>query len=169
MSIKACSKVITSLTLHYFKWLNTLRSANVGQCYSGGLRNETGPSVMQTSLMVLLYQRVIDHSVDLSAMYIPGKRNVVANKLSRQCQVLGTEWSLHQEIVDRFFHLWGRPMIDLFASWFNRELEVYCSAVPDSFTFTTAEAALRQSGSLCLFSRLPAPSGLEQSNDFPES
>lgn len=59
----------------------------------------------------------------------------MADKLRCQGQVLGTELSLHQEIADRIFQLWGRPMTDLFATKFNRKLgsiEVYCLVVPDS-------------------------------------
>lgn len=61
-----------------------------------------------------LHQWATNNSVELMARYIPGKRNVVADKLSRQGQVLGMEWSLHQDIADRLFHLWGRPVLDLF-------------------------------------------------------
>ena len=71
------------------------------------------------------------HSIGLSARYIPGKRNVVADGLSRQGQVIGTEWSLHQDIAERLFEIWGRPVIDLFATRHNRKLPIFCSAVPD--------------------------------------
>ncbi|XP_066941107.1 uncharacterized protein [Macrobrachium rosenbergii] len=79
------------------------------------------------------------HSVELSARYIPGKRNVMADKLSLQNQVIGTEWPLHSEVTERLFDLWGRPVIDLFATQHNRKLQVFCSVMPDPWA--TAEDA----------------------------
>ena len=71
------------------------------------------------------------HSVQLIGRYIPGHRNVIADQLSRQDQVVPTEWSLHPRVVERLFDLWGRPMIDLFASRLNKKLPLFCSLVPD--------------------------------------
>ena len=81
------------------------------------------------------------HSIELSARYIPGKRNVVADTLSRRDQVIGTEWSLHQDVAERLFDLWGRPVVDLFATRHNRKLQVFFSAVPDPWA--AAEDALQ--------------------------
>ena len=82
-------------------------------------------------LTVQVHEWAVAHSVGLSARYIPGKRNVLADGLSRQGQVMGSEWSLHQDIAERLFHLWGHPVIDLFATRHNRKLPIFCSAFPD--------------------------------------
>lgn len=81
-------------------------------------------------LAVQVHKWALAHSLELSARYIPGSWDVVADKLSHQNQVLGTEWSLHLGIAERLFKLWGAPSIDLFATWHNRKLPVYCSVVP---------------------------------------
>ena len=67
----------------------------------------------------------------LSARYIPGRRNVIADQLIRQGQVVGSEWSLHPEVAAKAFDVWGTPWIDLFATRANRKLPVFCSPVPD--------------------------------------
>ena len=46
------------------------------------------------------------NTVTLSARYLPGKPNVLANQLSHRGQVIGIEWSLHPE-VPKMFHLLG--------------------------------------------------------------
>lgn len=67
----------------------------------------------------------------LTATYIPGKRNVVADTLSRSDQIVGTEWSLEQSLVNRLFKLWVGPTLDVFATSMNHKLPLYRSPVPD--------------------------------------
>lgn len=76
-------------------------------------------------LTVQVHEWAAAHSVELSARYSPGKRNVLTMKLSRQGQVIGTEWSFHIDITERFFDIWGLPSIDLLATWHNRKLQVF--------------------------------------------
>ena len=71
------------------------------------------------------------NSVTLSARYLPGKANVLADQLSRRDQVIGTEWSLHPEVVKQVFSCLGTPTLDLFATSLNKKLPLYCSLVPD--------------------------------------
>ena len=42
----------------------------------------------------------------LKARHIPGCLNVIADKLSRQGQIIQTEWSLHQEVFDLLVQIW---------------------------------------------------------------
>jgi len=51
----------------------------------------------------------------LRAMYIPGEQNQVADPLSRHRPPPG-EWRLHPEVVQSIWGLFGRAMVDLFAS-----------------------------------------------------
>ena len=44
--------------------------------------------------------------VVLKARHIPGHLNVIADKLSRQGQVIQTEWSLHPEVFNRLVQTW---------------------------------------------------------------
>ena len=69
--------------------------------------------------------------VHLDARYPPGQSNVLADLLSHRDQVIGTEWSLHPQVVRALFRHWGSPSIDLFAMSLNAKLPLYCSLVLD--------------------------------------
>ena len=69
--------------------------------------------------------------IHLDARYLPGQANVLADVLSRHGQVVGTEWSLHPQLVRSLLRVWGIPSIDLFATCLNTKLPLYCSLVPD--------------------------------------
>ena len=51
--------------------------------------------------------------VTLKARHIPGRLNVVADKLSRLGQTIQTEWSLHPEVFQTLCSRWHRPQISL--------------------------------------------------------
>ena len=70
--------------------------------------------------------------VTLKARHIPGRLNVIADKLSRLSQTIQTEWSLLPEIFQKLCSKWHRPQIDLFATRFNHKLPQFVSPVPDS-------------------------------------
>ena len=78
-----------------------------------------------------LFTLVRQQDWNLRATYIPGKLNVIADQLSREGQLLPTEWSLHQEAADILFQKWGKPQIDLFATRFNTKCQLFISPVPD--------------------------------------
>ena len=67
----------------------------------------------------------------LRARHIPGRLNVIADKLSRHNQVIQTEWCLSQQVFNRLCSNWGQPQIDLFATRFNHKLPKFVSPVPD--------------------------------------
>ena len=71
------------------------------------------------------------HQVTLKARHIPGRLNVVADKLSRLGQTIQTEWSLLQEVFQAICSRWHRPNIDLFATRFNNRSPQFVSPVPD--------------------------------------
>ena len=50
--------------------------------------------------------------ITLRARHIPGCLNVIADRLSRPNQPIITEWSLHLEVVNLIFRLWGTPVVD---------------------------------------------------------
>ena len=68
----------------------------------------------------------------LRARHIPGRLNVIADKLSRHNQVIQTEWCLSQQVFNLLCSKWARPQIDLFATRFNHKLPKFVSPVPDS-------------------------------------
>ena len=67
----------------------------------------------------------------LKARHIPGRLNVIADKLSRQGQIIQTEWSLHQEVFNLLIQTWHCPQVDMFATRYNFKLTQYVSPVPD--------------------------------------
>ena len=69
--------------------------------------------------------------VVLKARHIPGRLNVIADKLSRHGQVIQTEWSLHPEVFNLLVQTWHRPQVDMFATKYNCKLAQYVSPVPD--------------------------------------
>ena len=69
--------------------------------------------------------------IHLDARYLPGQSNVLADLLSRQDQVIGTEWSLHPQVATALLRAWGSPSLDLFMTRLNAKLSLYCSLVPD--------------------------------------
>ena len=67
----------------------------------------------------------------LRARHIPGRLNVIADKLSRHNQVIQTEWSLSQQVFSLLFSSWDLPQLDLFATRFNHKLPRFVLPVPD--------------------------------------
>ena len=70
--------------------------------------------------------------VTLKARHIPGRLNVIADKLSRLGQTIQTEWSLLPEVFQQICSQWHQPQIDPFATRFNHKLPQFVSPVPDS-------------------------------------
>ena len=86
-------------------------------------------------LCALLWRILIwcsQRQVTLKARHIPGRLNVIADKLSRLGQTIQTEWSLLPEVFQKLCSKWHRPLIDLFATRFNHKLPQFVSPVPDT-------------------------------------
>jgi ribonuclease HI len=71
------------------------------------------------------------HEITLRARHIPGRFNVIADRLSRSHQVLHSEWQLHPMVLYRVFSQWGIPQVDMFATVHNAQLPQFVSPVPD--------------------------------------
>ena len=85
------------------------------------------------SLCALLWRLLCWCSLNqivLKARHIPGRLNVIADKLSRQRQVIQTEWSLHQETFDLLCQTWHYPRVDMFATRYNCKLVQFVSPIP---------------------------------------
>ena len=92
---------------------------------SGGTFSST---LNATAREVLLWAE--NHRVRLLPQFIMGSSNVTADALSRPNQVIGSEWTLHQEVVDQLVHKWP-AVIDLFATSLTTRLPVYFSPASD--------------------------------------
>ena len=47
-----------------------------------------------------------------------------------------TEWSLHPEVVNLIFRLWGTPVVDMFATVHNTHLPQFMSPIPETRALT---------------------------------
>ena len=63
--------------------------------------------------------------------HIPGKFNILADRLSRITKPISTEWSLDQSVANAIFQMTDFSNIDLFATRLNNRLPVYVSPIPD--------------------------------------
>ena len=50
-----------------------------------------------------LFAAVVHCNISICVSYIPGKMNITADGPSRVGQILPTEWSLHQDIVNHIY------------------------------------------------------------------
>ena len=73
--------------------------------------------VMRSSTLCALLWRILTwcttNKVTLKARHIPGRLNVVTDKLSRVDQTIQTEWSLLQEVFQTICRRWHQPQIYL--------------------------------------------------------
>ncbi|CAC5358390.1 unnamed protein product [Mytilus coruscus] len=81
-----------------------------------------------------LWTLAIQSNITLKAAHIMGKKNIIADYLSRK-KILHTEWSMNTKIVQKLFLLWDQPLMDLFASAENRQTKVFCSWIPHPQAF----------------------------------
>ena len=101
------------------------------------------------------------NQVTLKARHIPGRLNVIADKLSRLGQTIQTEWSLNPGIFRAICNRWHTPQVDLFATRFNNKLPQFVSPVPDPQAWAVDALSLSWEG-LDPY-RLPTSSHLGQS------
>ena len=74
---------------------------------------------------------VESNRVRLLPQFIMDSSNVTADILSRPNQVIGSEWTLHHEVVDHLVHNWP-AVIDLFATSLTARLPDYYSPASES-------------------------------------
>jgi hypothetical protein len=73
----------------------------------------------------------LKRNIFISAVYIPGSDNVVADYFSRNFSD-STEWMLKSDIFKRLCNHFFQPDFDLFASKLNRQLKDFVSWFPDT-------------------------------------
>ena len=95
------------------------------------LRNQGGT---RSSFLNSIAQRILRWAEDLSVMISPqfilGKHDVLADALSCPDQILGSEWTLKQEVFRDLCRRWP-VSIDLFATSQNRRCSIYFSPYHD--------------------------------------
>lgn len=69
--------------------------------------------------------------IHLSAIYLKGSRNVLADSLSRGDKVIHSEWTLSHQALHRLWMQVEKPFVDLFATRFSARLPLFVSPFPD--------------------------------------
>ena len=85
-----------------------------------------GPSLLCNQITWELWVWCAQHGIWFSAMHIPGKQNVLADKESREKRS-DSEWNLNPLLFECIIPLWGTLSVDLFASRLNYQLRPFVS------------------------------------------
>ena len=97
----------------------------------GGTRSQ---SMVQPACQ--LWQWCLQRGITLSAEYLPGAKNEIADKESRTMQS-SAEWMLNAQVFKCIMQVMGPCQIDLFATRLNHQLDHYVSWRPDPFAMAT--------------------------------
>ena len=114
-------------------------------------------SIQLCRLAVRLLLLADSWGIRLRARHIAGKKNVLADYLSRGHLTIPTEWTLNRGVFRDLCQRWGTPRVDLFAENQNAQLVSYMSPVPDPSALGVD--AMTQSWNLGLCYAFP-PKGL---------
>ena len=84
--------------------------------------------------------------IRIAARHVPGKVNILADFLSRPHMVLQTEWTITHNSLEPVWRVWGKPLIDLFATRFNNRLPLFVSPVTDPLAWKVDALSLSWEG-----------------------
>ena len=93
-------------------------------------------SPMLSYLAKNLWDWCLTHNISVTARYIPGIRNVEADRESRVF-LDSSDWKLHPGVFNRLHQKWGPLNIDLFASRLSYQLDQFVSWRPDPLAIHT--------------------------------
>ena len=126
-----------------------------GQHYGLGVCQETGGTISEplNSEAQVLLRWSESLNVTLLPQFVMGSHNVISDSLSRKNQVIGSEWTLVQEVVDELLQRWPAT-IDLFATSLNYRIPVYFSPINDPMAAGT-DAFLQPWGDLSAYAFPP--------------
>ena len=74
----------------------------------------------------------LEHDIVIRVRHIPGKFNILVDRLSQLDKPIKTEWALDQTVANSVFQILNFPNVDLFAIGFNHKLPLYVSPVQDN-------------------------------------
>ena len=98
----------------------------------GYLRNQGGTkSVDLLGLTYQFFALTAELEMTFLCRHVPGRKNILADQLSRADQVIHTEWTMSAEVLEDLWRMWPRPQVDAFATCLNHRLPMYFSPVPD--------------------------------------
>ena len=73
----------------------------------------------------------LEQDIVIRVRHIPGKFNILADRLSRLDKPIKTEWALDQTVANSVFQMLNFRNVDLFATRLNHRLPLYVSPVQD--------------------------------------
>ena len=73
-----------------------------------------------------LWQMAIENNMFLKGAHIAGKINILPDQLSR-IVIRPAEWTLNDSVLQKIFQIWKKPMIDLFASYHKKKMDIFCT------------------------------------------
>ena len=98
----------------------------------------------------------LEQDIVIRVRHIPGKFNILADRLSRLDKPIKTEWSLDQTVANSVFQMLNFPNVDLFATRFNHRLPLYVSPVQETKVQSTSDRCpvhgLESSSCICFSS-----------------
>ena len=99
-------------------------------CY---INRQGGTKSPQLCMIVWnIFQWCLNRNISILAAHIPGKKNSLADSLSRgNVKVKVTEWSLNRSVAETLFNIYTKPNIDLFVTKEDRKIQTFCSPYPD--------------------------------------
>ena len=116
----------SKLHINYLELKAVNRQHHSSVIHRQGRRHEVGPTLCPTmENLDLVYQETSDSK----ARHIPGRLNVVADKLSRLGQTRQTQLFLLPEVFHSICSRWHWPKIDLFATRFSNKFPLFVSPV----------------------------------------
>ena len=78
----------------------------------------------------------LERNIHITAQYLPGKQNVIADAESRTMKDR-SDWKLDVSIFQEIDHIFGPIEVDLFASHLTNQCPVYFSWWPDPYAAAT--------------------------------
>ena len=94
----------------------------------------------------------LEQDIVIRVRHIPGKFNILADRLSRLDKPIKTEWSLDQTVANSVFQMLNFPNVDLFATRFNHRLPLYVFPVLQSTSDRCPVHGLESSSCICFSS-----------------
>ena len=124
LALKQCHQYVANLTV----LIATDNSSVVSYLKKQG--GTHSPSLCMEVWDTLLWCN--QEGIDLLVRHLPGKSNILADRLSRLSKPIATEWTLDQTICNSILLMTGFPNVDLLATRLNKRLPLYVSPIPDA-------------------------------------
>ena len=121
-AIKALAKGMTNIHIH-LKMDNIVALTYINKL--GGTRSDQMVEATRS-----LWQHCLQHRIHVTAEYLPGVQNQIADKLSRQYDDW-SNWRLDTRMFQKLNAEWGPLTTDLFADRLNAQTKTFYSWKPD--------------------------------------